>query len=862
MKKISGMACVVLMGMALPAGAQRRPVLPQIDEPHPYYYRELYLPQLTSGPSSLTWGPDSKELIYSMAGSLWRQKLDSREAVQLTDGPGYDYQPDWSSDGKSVVYVSYQKDAMELWLLELASGKSKQLTSGGAVNVEPRWSPDGRRIVWVSTQYNRRFHVFMADVANGELKNVVRLTGETKSPLPRYYYSAYDMEINPVWTRDGKEILFISNRGHIYGTGGFWRMKVGELSEYPKSTVKSDCATCTEAREIHYEETSWKARPDFSPDGSRMVYSSYLGRQWHNLWVMPANGGDAFPITYRDWDETNVRWSPDGSSIAFISNQKGTTVIHWQRFGGEEGKDVEIEHRNYRQPRYRLLIGIANKATQPDYARVSVTDAGGRFYSPDDAWIHADDGFDLKKQPFENHYFYMDESGTAHLDLPSGKYTVEVMSGFEFRPFREQVELPAGRIPTVDATLEPLDFNHGPGTWVASDLHVHMNYAGTYRNERGHLVEQGAGEGLKVINELTVNKEQRFPDIPFVKLGLGNDLAVEPDVLVVQGQEFHTSYWGHRGVLRLKDHLLMPGYAGYPNTAAASLYPMNADVYDMAHAQGALVGAVHPFDEVPDPFAEPAQKITDELPVDVALGKLDYMEIVGFSDHKSTAAVWYKLLNLGFKLPAGGGTDATADYAAPIRGTVGQDRVYVWTPEWPVSIETWMDELKQGRTFATNGPLIEFKLDGEMVGSELKFDAAQAGVPFTAKLRSIVPVDHLEVVCNGKVVRDLKLSGARDTADVTGTIPLNESGWCVLRAWSDKAEYPVMDNYAYATTSPVYVTIGGRRAYFREDTEYFKAWIDRTIAVTEKYPDWNSGAEKELVMKRLREARGVYEGMK
>ena len=847
MRRISGFACLLLAGIAIPASAQRRPVLPQIDEPHPYYYRELYLPQLTSGPSSLTWGPNSQELIYSMAGSLWRQKLESREAVQLTDGPGYDYQPDWSPDGKSVVYVSYQNDAMELWLLDLASWKTKQLTSGGAVNVEPRWSPDGKKIAWVSTQYNRHFHVFMADVANGELRNAVRLTGETKSSLPRYYYSAYDMEINPVWARDGKEILFVSNRGHIYGTGGFWRMKAEPGAE---------------EREIHYEETSWKARPDFSPDGSRMVYSSYLGRQWHNLWLMPANGGDAFPISYGDWDETNVRWSPDGSSIAFISNKKGSTVIHWQRFGGEEGKDVEVEVRNYRQPRYRLLVGIANKAAQPEYARVSVTDAAGRFYGPDEAWIHADDGFDPKRQRFENHYFYTDESGTAHLDLPSGKYTVEVMSGFECRPFREQVEMPAGRIPTVDAMLEPLDFNYGPGTWVACDLHVHMNYAGTYRNEPGHLVEQGAGEGLKVINELTVNKEQRFPDIPFVKLGLGNDLAVEPDVLLVQGQEFHTSYWGHRGVLRLKDHLLLPGYAGYPNTAAASLYPMNADVYDMAHAQGALVGAVHPFDEVPDPFAKPAQKITDELPVDVALGKLDYMEIVGFSDHKSTAAVWYKLLNLGFKLPAGGGTDATADYAAPIRGQVGFDRVYVWTPEWPVSIETWMDELKQGRTFATNGPLIEFKLGGEMVGSELKFDAAQAGVPFMAKLRSIVPVDHLEVVCNGKVARELKLEGARETADFTGTIPLSESGWCVLRAWSDKAEYPVMDNYAYATTCPVYVTIGGKRAYAREDAEYFEAWIDRTIEVTEKYPDWNSAAEKDLVMKRLRDTRAVYEGMK
>jgi len=838
-------------------------VLPQIDEPHPYYYREMYLPQLTSGPSWLTWGPDSKELIYSMAGSLWRQKLDSREAVQLTDGPGYDYQPDWSPDGKSVVYVSYQKDAMELWLLDLGSGKTKQLTDGGAVNVEPRWSPDGKRIVWVSTQYNSHFHVFMADVVNGELKNAVRLTGETKSSLPRYYYSAYDMEINPVWTRDGKEILFVSNRGHIYGTGGFWRMKIGELSEYPKSTVKSDCVTCGDAREIHYEETSWKARPDFSPDGSRMVYSSYSGRQWHNLWLMPANGGDAFPITYGDWDETNVRWSPDGKTLAFISNRSGNTELRLQTFSGGGQRQLAIEDHQYLRPHVHLGVGIHIAKERMGLARISITDQAGRFYAPEDAWIYADDGYDRSEGPGEAHYFYPPSGlfGGLGLDVPEGTITIEVVRGFGNRVERKTIETHADRPEEVEIDITPLDWKGTQsGEWVSGDMHVHMNYGGTYKNDPFHLQDQAESEGLAIVNNLIVNKEQRFPDITSAETDSSAILGRNSTVL--RGQEFHTSYWGHRGILDLENHLLLPGYAGYPNTAAASLYPMNADVYDMAHAQEALVGAVHPFDEVPDPFAKPAQKITDELPVDVALGKLDYMEIVGFSDHKSTAAVWYKLLNLGFKLPAGGGTDATADYAAPIRGQVGFDRVYVWVPIWPLNLKEWLDGITKGRTFATNGPLTEFKLGGEMVGSELKFNAAQAAVPFAAKLRSIVPVDHLEVVCNGKVTRDLKLDGARDTADVAGTIPLNESGWCVLRAWSEKAEYPVMDKYAYATTSPVYVTIGGKRAYSREDAEYFKAWIDRTIEVTEEYPDWNSAAEKELVMKRLRNARGVYEGLK
>src|ERR1700685_371795 len=108
---------LTLLTIAPTAAAQRKPVLPQIDLPHPYYFREMYLPQLTSGPSSVAWSPDAKEVVYSMAGSLWRQKVDSTAALQITDGAGYDYQPDWSPDGKRIIYVSYQKDAMELWLL-------------------------------------------------------------------------------------------------------------------------------------------------------------------------------------------------------------------------------------------------------------------------------------------------------------------------------------------------------------------------------------------------------------------------------------------------------------------------------------------------------------------------------------------------------------------------------------------------------------------------------------------------------------------------------------------------------------------------------------------------------------------------
>jgi TolB protein len=853
---------VVLLPVALPAMAQRRPVLPQIDLPHAYYYREMYLPQLTSGPSSVAWSPDSREVVYSMAGSLWRQKIDSNAATQLTDGPGYDYQPDWSPDGKSVVYVSYQKDALELWLLDLATGKTQRLTESGAVNVEPRWSPDGNRIVFVSTAYNKRFHIFAGEVREGKLTNVLRLTGETKSPLPRYYYSAFDTEISPVWSRDGKEIVFISNRGQIYGSGGFWRMKARSGAE---------------AREIHYEETTWKARPDFSPDGSRIVYSSYAGRSWHQLWLMPANGGDVFPISYGDWDETNVRWSPDGKELAFISNRNGNTQLWLQNIPGGQQRLLEVATRQYLRPIVHARLKWHDREGRPFPARVSITDMAGRSYAPAEAWVHADDGYDRNERPFEAHYFHT--MGEADVDVPAGKIQVEVMEGFEEPLSRGFMNLEAGKEYRSDDTVFPSDRWTGfeNETWVSSDLHVHMNYGGTYHNTPAHLVEQAEAENLGIVNDLIVNKEQRFPDIAYD--GKQTDLASKPDALVVHGQEFHTSYWGHRGLLGLRSNILLPGYAGYPNTAAASLYPMNADVYDMAHANGALIGAVHPFDEIPDPFANPPQAIMDELPVDAALGKIDYMEIVGFSDHRSTAAIWYRLLNLGFRIPAGAGTDAMANFAS-LRGPVGMNRVYAHVPDHTVNLDRLLDALKHGRTFATNGPLLDFSLGGQEIGSELSFAAPQGAVPFRVKLRSIVPLDHFEIVCNGKTVKTLvlprpeartqrnskvggDLEGTRfaEASDESGTLPLKESGWCVLRASSDKAQYPVLDNYVYATTSPIYVMIGEQKPRSPEDAKYFVAWIDRVIDATAHYPDWNSAAEKEYVLRRLAEGKAVFEKM-
>jgi len=825
-----------LVSAVLGCFAQREPVLKQIDLPHAYYFREMYLPQLTTGPSAAAWSPDSRSLVYSMAGSLWRQALGSEKAEQLTTGVGYDYQPDWSSDSRWVVFARYDHDAVELWSLDLRDGRTRKMTSGGAVNVEPRFSPDGKRLAFVSTSYKGHFHIFVGRFADGLLSDVQQLTRENISLLPRYYYSRADHEISPAWTRDGSEILFVSNRGHIHGTGGFWKIKAEPGAE---------------AREIHYEETNWKARPDFSPDGKRMVYASYMGQSWHQLWVMPAAGGDTFPISYGAFDNVNPRWSPDGSKIAFISNRSGNTSLWVQTIPGGEQKEVVARERKYLQPMGRLALRVVDSRGKPVAARVFVTGTDGLAYAPDNAWMHADDSFDRSERPFEAHYF--DTSGRSEITVPAGAVEVDVMRGFENHFEQRKVQVKADRSAQVTVKLTPLSGTMDPtSNWVSGDVHVHMNYAGTYRNTPAHLVEQAVAENLAIVENLIVNKEQRVPDIAYFSPRL--DAASTADHLLLHGQEYHTSYWGHLGLLNLTRNILLPGYAGYPNTAAASLYPANGNVADMAHEQGALVGYVHPFDSFPDPAKD--DPLTSELPADVALGKVDYIEVVGFSDHKSTAEVWYKLLNCGFRLPTASGTDFMGNYSS-LRGPVGLNRVYAEVKPGPLKIEPWLTAIKAGRTFATNGPLLRFSLGGQGIGGEVQL-ARKQDVQFSATMNSMVPVDHLQIACNGKVVRELAPDSHRTSAHVDGSIPLEASGWCVLRAFSDKAEYPILDLYPYATTSPVYVSVAGAPVRNAADAAYFAAWVNRLIAAARGNTSWNTEAEKESVLGMLREAREKY----
>jgi hypothetical protein len=811
------------------AHAAREPVLKQVAHPHNYYWRELFMPQLTSGPSAGDFMPDGERVVYSMGGSLWLQQLGTDTATELTHGPGYDYQPDVSPDGRHVVFARQHRDTIELYELELATGKERQLTRDRAAAVEPRYSPDGNRIAFTSSRDGGLFTVYLAPRGERGTIEARRVFAERQSPLRRYYYAATDHVINPSWSADGERLYFVSNRGEAWGTGGIWSAALDAPEDWQR---------------VVNEETTWSARPQLSPDGKRLLYASYQGRQWHQLWLTTPQGEAPLPLTFGEFDRRDARWSADGERVLYISNEGGNTSLWVQEVTGGARAPVRATKRIWQRPMQVLALSAHDAGGKLIPARFSVLAADGRHYGHRELWIRGDDLWQPDRQQHETHYFHC--PGECALAVPRGKLTVTAHAGFARHPVERTLEVGAD-----DAALEirfednalPAEF----GDWLSLDQHVHMNYGGHYRNTVETLAQAAAAEDLDVLYNLVVNKEQRVNDIAEFRPGPQQF----GEVTIFQSQEFHTSYWGHMGLLHLADHVLTPDFSAYRHTALASPWPHNGRVAELAHAQGALVGYVHPFDWPIDPATEKA--LSNALPADVAHGNVDYLEVVAFSDHFATAGVWHRLLNLGYRLPAGAGTDAMANYAS-LRGPVGLNRVFLNQSDR--SVEALKKGMREGRGFVSNGPLIALRLDEHAPGDVLALDAP-GEAQYRVVLRSAVPLQTVELLVNGKVAASFR--PARDgNGDWSGRVKLTSSGWVLARAYGEATPL-VYDIYPYASTNPVWVEVAGQPARSPEDAAFFVGWLERVIADAAARTDWNTEQERRATLEYLEAARAKFE---
>lgn len=793
------------------------------------YMHNYYIPPAPSStPWAPAWSPDGKSIAVGMQGSIWRVDVATGEAAELTYSAKYHSSPAWSPDGQWIVYTA-DDDARSIGLeiLNVPSGETHALTNDAQIYLDPAFSPDGTKLAYVSTRPNGHFNIFVRAIRDGRWAGEeIALTRDNRYPRDRLYFGVWDMYMQPAWTPDGKQLLFLSNRGVPLGSGDLWRMPV-------------EAHAIQDAAPVLKEQSLYRARPHVSIDGKRFVYSSSGGSadQFSNLYVLPVEGGAPYKLTFGEFDSFHPRWSPDGEWLAYISNEGGLPQL-WllETYGGARRK-VEITARRWKRPMGRLHVRVVEAASGAlTAARIHGAGADGKFYPPADAYSRVGHS--------EKHSFHT--PGEYLVEVPPGKMRVEAVKGFAFTPAAGDVEIQAGRTAELTLRLERVTDFAAKG-WYGGSTHVHMNYGGNLHNTPPNVAAMARAEGMEVVMDLAANKDNRILDRQF----FGRDAEFsETDVKLHFGEEYRPPFYGHVFFLGLKDHLISPFTTGYEGTGIESLYPSNAMMFRKARAQGAVTGYVHAFTGDADPL-NATLGVAKGFPLDAALGTIDCLEWSSAS--RAQLRIWHHALNNDWAIAPTGGEDSITNLHRT--KLIGSVRTYAYTGGEFAS-GAWIEALRKGRTFFTTGPLLEFRVHGELPGGAVRLPAGGGTVKVEASVVSIAPLAKAVIHRNGAVFRELRLTDGGRRASFQEEVRAEESAWYSL--YAEGAPFAPLDGeYPQAATNAVRVYVGEGRIRNRESAEYFVRWIDKLRGMAEEWPGWRSAIEKRRVFAEFDEARRI-----
>jgi hypothetical protein len=609
--------------------------------------------------------------------------------------------------------------------------------------------------------------------------------------------------------------------------------------------LERDVMNTDRAKLIHTEETLFRTRPQWSPDGKRFIYASHLGGQFTNLFVLPTTGGEPYKMTFGEHDTFMPRWSPDGEWIVAVSNERGLPQIKFIKAWGGEAHLALVTRKKWLTPMGRLDVRILDERGRETEARVYHTASDGKPYTPADAYERI---ATLERRLFHTRGRYSTEA-------PPGAFRIEVTKGFEYAVARQDVDIKAGRTTTVTVRLKRLVNLKAKG-WYSGSNHVHMNYAGNLHNTPENVMMMNAAEDADMVSLQIANKDNRVLDYQHYTPGQDqHPLSTRTRVMHV-GQEYRPPFYGHISLFNLKEHLISPFVTGYEGTAVESLYPSNTDILRYARAQGGIGAYVHPFADDADPLST-GLGTAKAFPVDVALGAVSYHELWSQSAGNAPLDVWYKVLNNGFRVPVTGGEDSISNLHRV--ELVGSVRGYFHFGDAPLTWANWMKALLAGRGFVSNGPLIELTANGKvMPGEEIALPSGGGPVTFQATITSLAPLTRVELVSNGVVVHGIDVPAGKSSITFSHTAQVSRSAWFSLRAVGAPNTFPVENTRPLAVTNPIYVISGGAPIRDKASADYFVKWIDVLTDMAGKHSGWRSDKEKAHVLGQFREARDIY----
>jgi hypothetical protein len=505
------------------------------------------------------------------------------------------------------------------------------------------------------------------------------------------------------------------------------------------------------------------------------------------------------------------------------------------------------------EPEHSILERVALRVVDaadgsPIATRIHVADDQGRYWAPEGHSREIATGWreSVGKDVRVAGRTWAYVPGETGLRLPAGRYSIELMRGFEYAPVERTFEVRAGEPNDLRIALTRWSDVRKQG-WYSGDTHVHFVDPEAARLEL-------EGEDLDVINILAskwgalITNVEHFTGAPAGSSPPGRAIYV--------GEETRHGWLGHSILLGIRQ-LVHPLTWGGPSEGVPGGFdhPPMATQADAAHAQGGLVAAAH--------FPWPK----GELAVDIALGKLDAVDVLTWGNAFSSenvmpappaAETWYRFLNCGFDLPATAGTDKM--YNTQVAGSV---RVFA-KQDGPFEYGAWLEAIRAGRTFVSTAPLLEFEANGATIGDTLEARKGQR-IRVRAKSRSRIPIERLEIVQDGRVVATRLNPEKALEVVLEPELEIDRSAWIAARAYSSELlpyqEFalvgfegiPVM-----AHTSPIYVSVDGRPRRSREDARVLLGWVREAIDWARTVGRFQDPRERDAMIELFQRAEQVY----